>query len=206
MKIQTIVVGKLKTNCYLVSVKSGETFIVDPGDEAEKILPELKKIAYCDLKYILLTHGHFDHVLAVDALKKEYPGAKVIAHENDLLQIRRLTEQGVFIGTFLRPLKSEIIAISDQAILPFGGEKIKVIATPGHSPGSVCYLYQNNLFSGDTLFWHTYGRTDLPESSAEKMAKSLPKLLKMPQNIKVFPGHGRVTSIGEEKRFWEKFY
>lgn len=202
MEIKKITVGRIKTNCYIVSLENGETFLVDPGDEAEKIIIELEKIPNLNLRYILLTHGHFDHVLAVDELKERFPKTDVIIHENDLSLLRALPEQGLFVGFVLKKSKSEVVTVTNGTYLPFGEENIEVIATPGHSRGGVCYLFDKTLFSGDTIFWHTYGRTDLPESNEADLKQSLTKLLRLPEETFVYPGHGRATFIGEEKRFW----
>lgn len=202
MDIKKVTVGRIKTNCYIVSSENAGTFLVDPGDEADKIITELEKIPNLNLRYILLTHGHFDHVLVVDELKNHYPKADVIIHENDLPLLRELPEQGLFVGLILKNIKSSVVTVSDGMYLPFGDDNIEVIATPGHSRGGVCYLFNKTLFSGDTIFWHTYGRTDLPESNETDLKLSLTKLLRLPEETFVYPGHGKATFIGEEKRFW----
>jgi glyoxylase-like metal-dependent hydrolase (beta-lactamase superfamily II) len=198
MDLKTIKVGAEKTNCYIVSEKSGISFVVDPGNDFESINGELKKIKNLDLKYILLTHGHFDHVQAVDDLKSAYPKADVMIGEGDIEFIRRLTEQGMYVGKFLKNVKAEIVAVSDGDFLPFGDGNIKVIGTPGHTPGGNCYLFDKILFSGDTLFWHTIGRTNLPLASESELKISLRKLATLPGETKVFPGHGKETIIKEE--------
>jgi glyoxylase-like metal-dependent hydrolase (beta-lactamase superfamily II) len=202
IKISCISVGDIRTNCYLGLDKSGNGFLVDPGGEAEKILNLLSKENNLKLKYILLTHAHYDHVLALDTIKEAYPKADIILAENDLNFLRMVPEQGIFEKKFLGPIKSEVVSVSEGDFLPFGEENIRVIETPGHTPGGACYQIEGYLFSGDTLFYHTIGRTDLPGASKEKMATSLDKLLRLDEKIKVLPGHGESTTIMEEKKFW----
>jgi len=213
LNVKTIKVGIERTNCYIVSLNSGETFIVDPGAEPEKILVELSNIKNLDLKYILLTHGHFDHVGAVDRIKELYTEVPVKIHENDIILYRDSLEQGAFVGRLLKSQKSEVEAVGAGEFLPFGDSEIEVLDTPGHTPGGVCYLvtgYSSNemrsshsrsndiLFSGDTLFYHTIGRTDLPLSSEKELKLSLDRLMHLPPETIVYPGHGRDTTISEE--------
>lgn len=204
LKIHKLVVGAIDTNCYIVESPDGEVAVIDPGDESAKIIEELEKIKNLHLRYILLTHGHFDHVLAVDDLKIKYPRADIMIHENDIYLLKNLKAQRFFVGEIYHKVESEIMAISDGSELPFFNVNIKTIATPGHTPGEVCYLLVKNLFSGDTLFYHAYGRTDLPGGDFEIMKESLRKIILLPEDIKVYPGHGRETSIKEEKNYFTK--
>jgi len=118
--------------------------------------------------------------------------------EGDIEFIRKLTEQGMYVGKFLRNVKSEVVATGDGQFWPFGVREIKVIGTPGHTPGGNAYLIDGNLFTGDTLFWHTIGRTDLPRASSLDLGHSLDKLAALPSGTKVLPGHGKATTIKEE--------
>jgi len=206
MEIKKVVVGQIKTNCYILSAEDGVTFVLDPGADAAKIEQELEKIPNLNLKYILLTHAHFDHVLAVDELKIKYPKADIVIHEKDLKLLHNLPSQGLYTGQVLGKFRSEVVTVTDGSYLPFADTNIKVFSTPGHSMGSVCYLFNDILFSGDMLFWHTIGRTDLPESDDEKMKLSLSKILRLPADTYVLPGHGKATSIGEENKFWKYNY
>lgn len=194
MKIETIKVGEYRTNCYLVR-EGQEAFLVDPGFDAENILDALNGL---DLKFILLTHGHFDHVLAVDKIKEQYPKVDVYINEKDIFLLDDLMEQGMFVGKLLHFFKSSVVAFGENDSLNFAGKTIRVIETPGHTPGGNCYLISSNLFSGDTLFYHTYGRVDLPYSNKDQMLKSLKKLSKLPENTKIWPGHGKNSTINEE--------
>jgi len=179
MQIKTIKVGSLQTNCYvIVDEKSKEAVIIDPGDEAEKILPEIDGLNIC---YIVITHGHYDHIQAVGVVKKQTK-AKILMNAKAAYG--------------LKPDQT----IKDNDEISFGSIVLKVIETPGHCPGAICLYTDKQLFSGDTLFHSTYGRVDLPGSSPQAMAASLRRLATLPDETKVFPGHGWSTTIGEEKK------
>ncbi|MEK7447588.1 MAG: MBL fold metallo-hydrolase [Patescibacteria group bacterium] len=210
MDIKRIVVGPVETNCYLL-ILNNELAVIDPGDEPGKIISEIENTPLChsraggnpDLriipKYILLTHGHFDHVMAVNELKEKY-GFEVAIGEKD----KDITDLNLQIRGQIPEIKPDIIVSAESRTLCMGKEAIQVIETPGHTIGSVSYLIGDNLFSGDTLFQHTHGRTDLPGGSDEEMGKSLGRLLKLDEKIKVFPGHGEKTTVSEEKNYFEK--
>lgn len=199
LNIQSVKVGPERTNCYVVSLSSGETVIIDPGAEFGKISELLARIKNLDIKYILFTHGHFDHVGAVDDLNKLYPEVPVMISEEDVDLYWELPEQGIFVGRILKGQHAELTAIRGGQFLPFGDDEIKVISTPGHTPGGVCYQIGGNLFTGDTLFYHTIGRTDLPHSDNQRMLESLDLLLHLDEKLVVFPGHGMQTTISEER-------
>lgn len=200
LEIKKLTVGGLRTNCYLV-FKKNEGLIVDPGDDATLIIQELEKVPGINLKYLLLTHGHFDHVLAVDDLTDKYPHLSVLIHEDDIKLLRDTIGQGIFIGQKLPKVTSEVVAVSNDASIPFGDGTIKVIHTPGHTKGSVCYRIEDMLFTGDTIFYHTYGRTDLPWSEPSKIKSSIDKILLLPDSIKILPGHGIASTVAEERKF-----
>lgn len=196
MDLKKVVVGPIETNCYLL-VSNNELAVVDPGDEPEKIIGEIGNLGKVDYKYILLTHGHYDHVMAVNELKEKYD-FKIVIGEKD----KDISGMNLLVGIQVPETRADI-TVKDCQTLDFGGQKIRVLETPGHTEGSVSYLIGDNLFSGDTLFRHNHGRTDLPGGSDEDMGKSLGKLLKLDENIKVFPGHGEETTIEEEKEFFK---
>lgn len=192
-------------NTYLVEdEKSGEAAIVDPawyGDVIKSVLEE-KNI---ELKYVLLTHGHFDHILGAYGLQKE-EGAKVVVHESDaghLLDPKKSLCEGNFPEPQY-PVTADI-TVKDGDVIKLGDEEIKVMSTPGHTNGSVCYILENDrvILSGDTLFCMTAGRTDFPDGSDEKMINSLKKLIALDGDYTVLPGHNRATTLeSERKRNW----
>lgn len=195
MDIKRIVVGGWGVNCYLI-ISGNELVVIDPGDETEKIVSEIEKLGKMDCKYILLTHAHFDHVGAVSDLRKKY-GFKVVIDKED----EDISGMNLQIGVQLPDVDTDII-VKDKDNLDLAGQRIRVIGTPGHTKGSVSYLIDGNLFSGDMLFRHTHGRTDLPGGSDREIKNSLKNLLELDGKIKVYPGHGDETTIQEERKHY----
>jgi len=178
MEIKLLVVGPLLTNCYLL-ISKGELSVIDPGGDKEEILQEVKRTK-AKIKYIINTHGHPDHVLANQEIKKE-TGAEILIHEEErefiIFKADRFLKDG------------DEIKIADSVL--------EVLHTPGHTKGSICLLDQDFIFTGDTLFKDGYGRTDLPGGSQEELEKSLEKLKKILRpGITVYPGHGEIFKIG----------
>lgn len=197
MNIKRLTVGPVQTNCYIVSDK-GNCVIIDPGAESIKISQFIaeKKL---NVRAILLTHGHFDHIMAVDELKNKYQ-IKVYAYKDE----EKLLEDAVIncsadIG-YSYVTKADVY-LDDGDDIAFDDIKFKVISTPGHTAGSCCYyMYENGiLFAGDTLFFGSMGRTDLPTGNEELIYKSLRKLVDLPAETKVYCGHGRDTTVLIEK-------
>jgi len=173
MTIERIIVGPLQTNCYLIS-DGGQAAVVDPGDDASVILDEIQKTG-ADLKFIINTHGHFDHTGASAAIRKRY-GVLILAHQKEPLD-------GPPADHFLK--EGDSVGI--------GGISLKIIDTPGHTKGGICLFIGNSVFSGDTLFDGNIGRTDLPGGSDALMAESLKKLDQLiPEGATVYPGHGEI--------------
>ncbi len=190
MRIKTLVVGTLYTNCYIVS-EGDEAFIIDPGAEADYILEQVKGLK---VKAILATHGHFDHILAVERLKRALK-APFLIHPAD----GWIMEESLKWINPPRPAPGIDAPLIGE--LDLKGHKFEVIHTPGHTPGSVSILVDNEiLFSGDTLFQGSVGRYDFPGSSFEDLKKSIKKLMELPDHVKVYPGHGGETTIGDERR------
>ncbi len=192
--IWNLEVGPLPTNCYLVGEAGGEAAVVDPGEEPDRILAELAR-HNLSLRYILLTHGHPDHIGAV-ARVREVTGAPVLAHaaEEPVLALG--------LDIFGRPMPRVAPErwLADGEELPLGPGKVRVIHTPGHTPGGVCYLLGDDLFSGDTLFAGSVGRTDLPGGSQTDLLYSIwKKILVLPGTVRVHPGHGPSTALEEER-------
>lgn len=188
--VQTLCLGDLHTNCYVIQDRqSSRCCLIDPAENAEYILSYLKK-AGLTLDTILLTHGHFDHVGAVREIAAD-TDCKVYISEQDLALPSMLTGGPLY---YTHTYK-------DGDHLHFPGLDIDVVHTPGHTPGSVCLLVEDSMFSGDTLFARTCGRTDLPGSDPAAMIKSLYRLAEMKTDYRVFPGHGRATTLAEEKKY-----
>ena len=201
-KMEGMVLGAVSTNCFLVwNEDTREAFVVDPADHAAAIMKriELHKLS---LKAILLTHGHFDHMLAVPALK-QLTGAKIYAgiKEQALLSDGYMNLSGSW-GNKDVTFEADHW-VTDNEEMELCGFKVRCLETPGHTEGGVCYyLYEEGqLFAGDTLFYGSYGRTDLPTGNTKKLFKSIvEKLLVLPEETIVYPGHGNGTSIEMERR------
>lgn len=199
MIIKTYVAGFLENNMYLVlDEKSKKGVLID----ATECLPEIIEDARgYDIEYILLTHGHFDHILGLNELKKAL-NAKAVINENDLVISDNVNE---FTRLFNQPDTIPPMYekyVKDGDILTVGDLNIKVLATPGHTEGGVCYVVDDKMFSGDTLFRESVGRTDLFGGDFAKLKDSIKnKVLKLDDNIAVYPGHGPTTTIKHEKRY-----
>lgn len=195
-------VAPIGANCYIVS-EADEAFIIDPGGNAEKIIRAAKNF---NVRYILLTHAHFDHIGALNSITAAFPDAKtaVSTFEHDWLYSPQLNFSEDFGLTFVFKGKVDL-KLEDGMTLDFAGTKIKVLHTPGHTPGSTCFYIENSgkpvLFSGDTLFRSSIGRTDLPGGNGRKIVESIKtKLLTLPDETVVYPGHDENTSISLEKK------
>lgn len=203
MLIKTYVAGPVQANNYLViDEASKEAILIDCSDYVTEIIDYVKENDLT-VKYILLTHGHFDHVLGINRMN-EVLGAKVYVHEGDKEQVVNTRAVMTMFGLPTEGVENPKITatLSDAGELTLGNQVIKVIETPGHTPGGVCYLIGDCLFSGDTLFHGTIGRTDLPGGSFQQIKHSVKDILfALDENIKVYPGHGEPTSIGYEKKF-----
>ena len=203
MLINTYVAGPVQANNYLIiDETSKEAILIDCSDYVEEIIDYVKK-NNLKVKYILLTHGHFDHVLGINRMN-EVLGAKVYVHEGDKEQVVNTRAVMTMFGLPTEGVENPKITttLSDAGELTLGNQVIKVIETPGHTPGGVCYLIGDCLFSGDTLFHGTIGRTDLPGGNFQQIKHSVKDVLfALDENIKVYPGHGEPTSIGYEKKF-----
>lgn len=201
MNIITVPNGTLQANCYIVETDHAAV-VIDPG-YMEKQLTAYVASNPNKIKFILLTHRHFDHLNAANALRK-MTGAKIVIHEldegglySDLLSLASMA--GGFYGHADPDAHADVYV--DEGDTVTAGEMVfKVLYTPGHSEGGVCYLCGNTLFSGDTLFKGSIGRTDFPSSSNQEMRESLDRLCTLPDDTVVYPGHGPMTTIGHEKQ------
>ena len=201
MNIITVPNGTMQANCYIVETDHAAV-VIDPG-YLEKQLTAYVAENPNKIKFILLTHRHFDHLNAANALRK-MTGAKIVIHEldegglySDLLSLASMA--GGFYGHADPDAHADVYV--DEGDTVTAGEMVfKVLYTPGHSEGGVCYLCGNTLFSGDTLFKGSIGRTDFPSSNNMEMRESLDRLYALPDDTVVYPGHGPMTTIGHEKQ------
>lgn len=199
MKITGYAIGEMQVNCYVLeNEETGEGAIVDPGRYAPEIIEEVKKLK--KVKYILLTHGHFDHVWQVKFAKEATGADVVISHEDagclndDPLNLCHEA------GIEMNKCEADIL-VGEGDELFLGDEKIKVLHTPGHTKGSVCFLIESSraILTGDTLFCRTCGRTDFAGGNREDMLKSLKRLKDLEGDYIIYPGHNRATTLDEER-------
>ena len=200
LAIRMMVLGPVQTNCYfLINEDTKEVLIVDPADRAQKIIEWINSEGLKPTA-ILLTHGHFDHIMGVAGVKKEY-NIPIYASKDEVEvlanpQINVSTMMGAYLS-----MKADKL-FSDGDVLELAGMKLKVISTPGHTIGSVCFYMEEEkvLISGDTLFEASVGRSDFPTGSSRQLIESIKtRLLVLPDDTDVFPGHGGTTSIAYEK-------
>lgn len=190
MKVKMMQVGPIGTNCYILE-DGGKIAIIDPGDEAERILSILSRLD-SRVEYILLTHGHYDHTTAVPELHRALPEARIYIHQADA--------NGA--GSRLFPLAGQVddLLLYDEGdTLPLGNLTVEVLHTPGHSLGSVTLKARDVLFTGDTLFAGDCGRTDLRGGSYEQILASLGRLGRLEGNFHICPGHGETSTMDRER-------
>lgn len=199
MKIKSAPLGQLGANFYMViDEDTNEMFVVDPGDCAT-IIKELIYETGAKLKYIILTHAHVDHICALDELKKDFD-VPVVIHkdESDRLNDDSSTLCPAF--NMQSPATKADICVNDGDTLSIGKNTIKFIHTPGHTPGSMCILFDDKLISGDTIFYTSIGRTDFQGGSYTDIDKSIKeKIYTLNPATVIYPGHGETTSVGYEK-------
>lgn len=201
MKIHTLQLGVLGANCYLLDDGSGKCIAIDTGGSVKKLLSYLEENGL-ELSAIFLTHGHFDHIAGVQVAAERF-GCPVYIHEDDAGMLTD-SEKNLAASCGIR-----ITLVNDARIITFrggdsfniGGLELKIMHTPGHSPGSSCIFCEDCIFSGDTLFCESVGRTDFAGSDPLKMRESLLRLAQVEGNPKVYPGHGEHTSLEMEKKF-----
>jgi glyoxylase-like metal-dependent hydrolase (beta-lactamase superfamily II) len=199
-KIRKVTVGPLETNCYiLVNENTNNAVVVDPGWDSSKIIKALRD---AHIKYIIATHGHFDHVSAIKNLK-ETKGGLFIIHKLDLEMLSYARVSSYFLlGVNIDEPPTPDMIIDNEPEIEFEDLKLKIIHIPGHSPGSIgIYIKEiNTLLSGDTIFMDSIGRTDIPGGSDEELRNSLRRLFQiLPDTTIIYPGHGPETTLGREK-------
>lgn len=200
MILNVVVVGQLATNAYILGdEETGEGLLIDPGGNPDLLLDSIRRMGL-RLKMVVATHAHPDHVLALNEVV-EATGAGFALHRDELWTLEN-------IRLFLLPgmvlkgdLKKPDVLLEDGDVIRVGKTSLRVIHTPGHTPGSICILNpeENVLFSGDTLFLGSIGRTDMPGGDYDKIAGSIKKIFGLPGETKVYPGHGPETTIADEK-------
>lgn len=199
MKIITFPVGELGVNTYIISGNGTGCAVIDPGGDADRIryaLAENGLTAEC----VLLTHGHFDHIGAVAEFQRDGIPVYISSFDVDMLTDDVKNMAKPFNMTVEHPTADKLIGDGD--VISVAGLDIKVISTPGHTPGGVCYLAEDNLFSGDTLFACSVGRCDHPGGNHTLLIRSVKeKLFCLSDNVKVYSGHGHATNIGTEKKY-----
>lgn len=202
LAVKHMIVGAVATNCYLAeNTKTKEALIIDPGDNAPGIEKIIKSDGVTPVA-VLLTHGHFDHAMAAEEVANEY-GIEIYAHEaeRETLEDPRINLSGM-IGQTLKFHADRYV--KDGEVLHLAGFDIQVFHTPGHTLGGVCYYLEEEkvLFSGDTLFCQSVGRTDFPTGSASTLIRSIQeKLMPLPDDTEVYTGHEDMTTIGMERKY-----
>ena len=190
LKVHAMALGDYQTNCYIIHNENSQSCcVIDPGYDADYVLDKLSGLGL-SLEAILLTHGHFDHVGAVKELAAE-TSCDVYIHPEDLSMPPMMTAGKLYYTK----------TYAEGTQLKLAGLDIAVLHTPGHTPGSVCLLAENAIFSGDTLFQGSCGRTDLPGGNWATIVKSLHRLAALEGNFWVFPGHGGSTTLRDEKKY-----
>ncbi|HOP07167.1 MAG TPA: MBL fold metallo-hydrolase [candidate division Zixibacteria bacterium] len=201
MELKTLVVGVFQVNCYLYwDPQTLDGVIIDPGEEAETIIEQVDKAGFKP-KAILLTHGHGDHIAAVGEIKEHFDLPLYLGDGDQTLMANPSENVSALVGFPIVAPEADYI-LTDEQDLNIGSIHFKVLATPGHTRGGVCLLDEkaNLIFTGDTLFWGSIGRTDFPGGSYGQLIDSIKrKLLKLPDNIVCYPGHGPETTIGSER-------
>lgn len=199
MIVKRLIVGPLEENTYIIGDEATrEAIVVDPGDEPDRILDEIKSN---DLKVntVICTHAHFDHVGASGDIKKA-TGARILIHKEDLQVYDTAKDQAAVWGFDIDDIPQPDGFVDEGDEIQVGNLKFKVMHTPGHSPGALCLYGEGIVITGDTIFAGSVGRTDFPGGSTEKLRESFKRLLGLPDDTKVYAGHGPETTIGAEKK------
>ena len=198
MDFITVKVGSMDNNCYVLYDEQKNAVCIDPGEQSEKITACIRENGLC-LKAIIVTHAHFDHILALDKVYHAFEGVTLYATDS---QKAALCDSKLNLSSLAcaKPYECSLPIEQMGDSLDVGSMSIKVLSTPGHTVDSVCYYTEGKLFSGDTLFAGTIGRTDFPGGDFEIMKNSLAMLKRLPLETKVCPGHGNSTEIGYETK------
>ncbi len=192
-------VGQMGANCYIIGCEqTKEGAVIDPGEEGRRIVAKAKELGL-NIKSIILTHGHIDHIMAVDAVK-EATGAQILIHREDApMLVDGKKNLSYFMGS-LKNYSAADVLLKDGDTIKVGNLELKVLHTPGHTPGGICLVVEGKIISGDTLFEGSVGRSDFPGGSHDTLIASIKnKLMAYQDETKVYPGHGPSTTIGFER-------
>lgn len=199
MDIECLAVGPLQTNCYVISdEKTRDAIVVDPGDEADRILKVIRQ-KKLKVNMIICTHGHFDHVGAVSKLKEE-TGARVALNRDDVDIYNRAQDQAAFWEYTIEAPPEPDLFLTDQDRVTVGHLDFEVLLTPGHSPGGICLYGEGVVVSGDTIFAGSVGRTDFYGGNIDELKKSFVEILSLPPETRILPGHGEWSTVEIEKK------
>ena len=205
MRVETLKVGELETNCYVLNAGDGRAVVVDPGADAERVAARLEKMRLAPA-LIVVTHGHADHIGAVAGLRKRWPEVRIAVGKHDARALSNPVVNGsFFIGQAVKAPKADRL-LGDGETVAVGTVTLRVLATPGHTPGGVSLFAEDldgrpALFSGDTLFRESVGRCDIPGGDLERLVAGIrAKLMPLPGATVVYPGHGPTTTIAHEKK------
>lgn len=199
LKIKKFVTGEIQTNVYLVfNEETKKAFLVDCAGPINEYVNFIKE-NNLEIDFVILTHGHYDHIDGLNEFLKEFNVPFYISEKEEHMLINPMDNGSLIMGkTVVINKKPEFVENGQK--IKFGGRELEIIETPGHSKGGISIKFGNLLFSGDSLFYHTIGRTDFPYADTEQLLKNIKeKLFTLNDETQVFPGHGRETSIGEEK-------
>lgn len=199
MLIKTFSAIDFPENCYAVRADS-DIFLVDPGEYTSELEAYIKANAL-KIKYIFLTHMHFDHIRATARIKKQCPNAKIVIHISEALALNDPSKNlSAYFGFEVEEIVADVLC-KDLDIIKMGEVEVQVLHTPGHTEGGVCFIVDDILFSGDTLFEGSCGRTDFPGGDSIVLANSLKRLKNLEGDYRVFPGHGNNTTLNCERLF-----
>ena len=199
MEIKTFYALEFPQNCYAAICNDG-IFLVDPG-EYTQALEDFVKQNSNNIKFILLTHMHFDHIRATASIKEICPNAKIVIHSLDAKGLSDSTLSLAYLFGFEQDKVSADILCEDNDILKLGATEIKIIHTPGHTQGGVCYMVNKVIFCGDTIFEGSIGRTDFPGGSWGELSASLKRLKDLDDDYILYPGHGNITTLNNQRLY-----